>query len=98
MYGRKIQIFYSRNVSNEEVPGKVEASKNMSRNIGKRLLEFLGYILRKDGMESLCTTGFVDRVRRRGRWTNGQVPEQNLTLLKLLATARDRRECKTMIT
>ena len=94
----KYRFFYSQNASNEEVPGEVEASKNMIRNIGKRLLEFLSHILRKDGMESLCITGFIDRVRRRGRWANGQVPEQNLTLLKLLATARDRRECKTTIT
>ena len=32
------------------------------------------------------------------KWMNGQVPEQNLTSVKLLKTARDRQEWKTMIT
>ena len=60
-------------------------------------------------MENLCITGFVDGRRSRGRqhiifldslckWMNGQGPEQNLTLAKLLKTARDRRQWKTMIT
>ena len=31
------------------------------------------------------------------KWINGQVPEQNLTLAKLLIKARDRGERKTMI-
>ena len=59
-------------------------------------------------MENLCITGFVGGKRGRGRqritfldslckWINGQVPEENLTLAKLLKTARDRREWKTMI-
>ena len=96
-------------MSNEEVLRKVEADRSLIKNIRKRQLEFLGHILRKDGMKNLCITGYVDGKRRRGRqritffetlckWMNGQVPEQNLTLAKLLITARDRREWKTTIT
>ena len=72
-------------------------------------ISYLSHILRKDDMENLCITGFIDGKRSRGRQRitflgslckrmNGQVPEQNLTLAKLLITARDRREWKTMIT
>jgi len=86
--------------------------RNLSKsikNIKKRQLEFLGHILRKDGMENLCITGFVDGKRNRGRqritfldslckWMYGQAPAQNLRLAKLWKTARDRREWNTMIT
>ena len=109
MYRRMMRISFSQHMSNEEVLRKVEADRNLIKNIRKRQLEFLGHTLRKDGMENLCITGFVEGKRGRGRqritfldsltkWMNGKAPEQNLTAAKLLTTARDRQEWTTMIT
>ena len=105
MYRKMMRISFP----NEEVLRKVVTDRSLIKNIRKRQLDFLGHIMRKDGMENLCFTGFVDGKRSSGRqritfldslctWMNGQVPEQNSTLAKLLKTARDRREWKTMIT
>ena len=88
---------------------KVKEDRSLIKNIRKRQLESLGYILWKDCMENLCITGFVDGKRNRGRqritsldslckWMNGQVPEQNLMLAKLLKQPENRREWKTVIT
>ena len=104
-----MRISFFQHMSNEEVLRKAEADRSLIKNIRKRQLEFLSHILRKDGMENLCITGFVEGKRSRGRqrttfsdslnkWMNGQVPEQNLTSAKLLKTNRDRQEWKTMIT
>ena len=60
MYRRMMRVSFSQHMSNEEVFRKVEADRSLIMNISKRQLEFLGHILRKDGMENLCTTGFVD--------------------------------------
>ena len=101
MYRRMMRISFSQHMSNEEVLRKVEADRNLIKNIRKRQLEFLGHTLRKDGMENLCITGFVEGKRGRGRqsitsldsltkWMNGKFPEQNLTSAKLLKIARDR--------
>ena len=109
MYRRMMRISFSQHRPNEEVLWKVERDRSLIKNIRKRQLEFLGHILRKDGMENLRMTGFVSGKRSRGRqciasldsfrkWMNGKVLEQNLTLAKLPKTARDRQEWKTMIT
>ena len=102
MYRRMIWISFLQHIFNKVVLRKVQAHKSLIKNIRNRQLEFLGHILRKDGMENLCITGFVDRKRSRGRqlitfldslckWMNGQASEQNLTLAKLLKTNRDRQ-------
>ena len=67
VYGRTMRISFSQHTSNEEVPKKVEADRSMIKNIRERQLEFLGFILRKNGMENLCITGFVDGKRSRAR-------------------------------
>ena len=84
MYRRMMRISFSQHMSNEEVLRQVEEDRSLNKSIRKRQLEFLGHILRKDGMENLCITG--------------KVPEQNLTSAKLLRTARDRQKWKAMIT
>ena len=59
-YRRMMRISYSEHMSNVEVLRKVEGSRNVIRNTRKRQLKFLGHIMRKDGIENLCITGFVD--------------------------------------
>ena len=62
-----MRIYFSQHISNEEVLRKVEADRGLIKNIRKRPLEFLGHILRKDGMENLCLTGFIEEKRSRNR-------------------------------
>ena len=59
-YRRMIRISYSQHISNEEVLRKVEARRNVIRNIRKRQLKFKGHVLRKRSMENLYITGFID--------------------------------------
>ena len=66
MYRMMMRISLSPHMSNEEVLRKAEADKSLIKNIRKRQPEFLGHILRKDGKENLCTTGFVHGKRSRG--------------------------------
>ena len=60
MYGRMMRISFSQHMSNEEVLRKAEADRSLIKNVRKKELEFLGRILRKDGMENLCITGFLE--------------------------------------
>ena len=66
IYRRMMRISFFQHMSNEEVLRQVEADGSLIKSIRKRQLEFLGHILRKDGMENLCITGFVEGKRSRG--------------------------------
>ena len=76
MYRSMMRISFSEHMCYEEALMKVETDRCLIKNIRKRQLEFLSHILRKDGLVNLCTTGFVDGKRSRGR--------QHITLLDSL--------------
>ena len=67
MYRRMMRISFAQDMSNEEVLKTAKADRSLVKNIRKRQLEFLGHILKKDGIENLCITGFVDGKRKRGK-------------------------------
>ena len=62
-----MRISFAQHLSNEEVLKTAKADRSLVKNIRKRQLEFLGHILKKDRMENLCITGFVDGKRKRGK-------------------------------
>ena len=67
MHRRMMQSSFMQHMSNEEMLRKVEADRSLIKDIRKRELEFLGHIVRKDCMENLCITGFVEGKRSRSR-------------------------------
>ena len=54
-------------MSNEEVLRRAETKWTLLMIIRKRQLEFLGHIMRKNGLEESILTGSVDGKRSRGR-------------------------------
>ena len=57
-------------MSNEEVLRRAETKQVLLMIIRMRQLEFLGHIMRKNGLEKLILTGSVDGKRNRGRQRN----------------------------
>ena len=64
---RIMRISFSQHMSNEEALGKAATEKKVINNIKVGQLEFLGHVMRKDGMENFFITGFIYDKRRRGR-------------------------------
>ena len=99
-------------MSNEEVLRKAETKQTLLMIITKRQLEFLGNIMRKNGLEELILIGSVDGKKNRGRqrekyltnlsrWVAEQLPRREKDKVKeinLLRTAKDRSMQKCMIT
>ena len=91
-------------MSNEEVLRRVETNATLLMIIRKRQLEFLGHIMRKNGLEELILTGNVDGKRSRGRqiekyltnlsrWVAEQLPRREKDKVKetnLLKAVKDR--------
>ena len=81
------------------------------KTIRKRQIEFLGHVMRKEGLEELMQTGRVNGNRSRGRrrltyleslskWMTEQVDEtekMQVARLKILRTAKDRELWRTMV-
>jgi len=79
--------------------------------IRRRQLEFLGHVMRKEGMEDLILNGKIQGTRSRGRprqtymeslcnWMENQFPEEemkNVTVINILSTTKDRHSWRAMI-
>jgi len=79
--------------------------------IRRRKLEFLGHVMRKEGMEDLIPNGKIRGTRSRGRprqtymeslcnWMRNQLPEEemkNITVINILRTTKDRQSWRVMI-
>ena len=66
---RMQRISWTDRVTNEEVLQRVGTERNLLRTIRKRQLEFLGHVVRKEGLEDLVLTalGKIEGTRDRGR-------------------------------
>ena len=110
-YRRMLRISWTEHKSNEEVLRMAGVERNLLKNIRKRQLEFLGHILRKEGLENLCLAGRTEgrKARRKQRstyldslvnWMKNQVSARErvkISSLSLLKTSRDRKLWKVMI-
>ena len=54
-------------VCNEDVLSRVQVKRKLMKDIRVRQLNFLGHIIRKDGLENLVMTGRIEGRRSRGR-------------------------------
>ena len=54
-------------MSNEEVLAKAGTRRKLVETIGKRQLQFVGHVLRKEELEDVAMTGKVKGKRARGR-------------------------------
>jgi hypothetical protein len=66
-YRRMLRISWTDKVRTEDVYGRLSVKKSLVDTIVKRQLSFLGHVVRKDCVENLVVTGFIDGKRARGR-------------------------------
>ena len=64
---RMMRIQWTDKVSNEDVLSRAQVKRKLMNEIRVRQLNFLGHIIRKDGLENLAVTGKIEGKRSRGR-------------------------------
>ena len=62
-----LRISWKDRITNDEVYRRMGTVNALLGYIVRRQLSFLGHVLRKDELEKLLVTGFVDGKRARGR-------------------------------
>ena len=62
-----LRISWKGRITNDEVYRRMGTGKSLLWDILRRQLSFLGHVLRKDELQQLSVTGFVDGKRARGR-------------------------------
>ena len=67
LYRKMLRISWKDRITNDEVYRRMGTGKAILGDIVRRQLSFLGHVLRKDELEKLVVTGFVDGKRARGR-------------------------------
>ena len=67
LYRRMLRISWKGMVTNEEVYRWMNIKQSLLVDIVRRQMSFLGHVLRKEEMEHLVVTGFIDGKRARGR-------------------------------
>ena len=67
VYKNMLRISWKDRITNDEVYCRMGTVNTFLVDIVRRQLSFLGHVLRKDELEKLVVTGFVDSKRVRGR-------------------------------
>ena len=67
LYRRMLRISWKDMVTNEEVYRRMNIKQSLLVDIVHRQMRFLGYVLRKEEVEHLVVTSFVDGKRARGK-------------------------------
>ena len=62
-----LRISWKGRIPNDEVYRRMETVNAITGDIVRRQLSFLGHVLRKDELEKLVVSGFVDGKQARGR-------------------------------
>src|ERR1700730_10133936 len=108
---RMLRISYIDLVTNATVLIRANTTRKLMKIIRRRQLEFLGHVMRKEGMEDLILNGKIQGTRSRGRsrqiymeslcnWMRNQLPEEemkNITVINILRTTKDRQSWRAMI-
>lgn len=109
---KMLRISYTEHVTNDAVLCKANTERKLMKIIRKRQLEFLGHVMRKEGLEDLILNGRIQGSRGRGRprqtyleslcnWMRAQLPKeemQNITVLSIIRATKCREDFKTMTT
>ena len=64
---RMQRISYTEHVTNVEVLRRANTKRKLLSEMVNRQVKFFGHVMRKDEMENLVTTGYVEGKRARGR-------------------------------
>ena len=62
-----LRISWKDKISNEEVHRRTHTDKVLIKNIVRQQLSFLGHVIRKDELENIVLTCFIDGKRDRGK-------------------------------
>ena len=61
-----LRISYKDKVTNEEGLRRAKVDRTLMKDIVKRQMEFFGHVIRKEELENLVVTGFIEGKRARG--------------------------------
>ena len=64
---KMMKIPWTDKICNEDVLSRAQVKRHLMKEIRVGQLNFLGYIIRKDGLENLAITGRIEGKRSRGR-------------------------------
>ena len=64
---RMQRISYTEHVTNVEVLRRANTKRKLLNEMVNRQVKFFGHVMRKEEMENLVTTGYVEGKRARGR-------------------------------
>ena len=67
LYRKILRISWKDRITNDEVYCRMGTFNALMGDIVRRQLSFPGHVLRKDELEKLVVTGFVEGIRARGR-------------------------------
>ena len=62
-----LRISYKDRLTNEEVLRRANVDRTLIKDIVKRQIELFGHVIRKEELENLLVTGFIEGKRVRGR-------------------------------
>ena len=98
---RMMRISWTERMTNKEVLERAGIKRFLLKAIRKRQLEFLGHVMRKEGLENLSVTGKINGKRSRGRQRITYIASisrwMNATEQEVLNTTKDRKKWKSMI-
>ena len=103
MWRRVLNVSWTERVRNERILERMGTERELLTTIRRRQLQFLGHVLRLEGLEHLCLTGRIEGVRARGRqrekFMDGirRVTGEVKTAPELIQMARERNLWKSMI-
>ena len=98
IWRRVLNVPWTDRVRNERILERMGTERELLVTIRKRQLQFLGHVLRMEGLENLCLTGRIEGVRARGRqrekFMDGlkRVTGGRITAPELMQMARHREE------
>ncbi len=91
---RMLRIAWTDKITNVEVFQRAKVRKELMKDIVRRQMSFLGHTLRKDELENLVVTGYIEGKRARGRQRETYLTYLNKmkkrTPTELIHMARDR--------
>ena len=62
---RMLRISYKDRVTNEKVLRRANVGRTLMKDMVKRQMEFFGRVIRKEELENLVVTGFIEGKRAR---------------------------------
>ena len=98
---RMLRISWTEHITNEEVLRRTGSGRRLMKMIRKRQMEFLGHVMRKDGLENLMVTGKIEGRRSRGRQRKTYIRSLSewtkKSQIELLRATRHRQRWRSMI-